>query len=93
MSGRFEPPEEFDDWEAEDPEGPQGRDLDRDEEDETPTVPCPGCGEQIPDFADRCPYCGDWVVQSAGRRARPPLWLIVTVLVLIAGFLMIYVFR
>ena len=73
-------------WEArealDDPEGPQAGDLD--DEEETPTVPCPSCGEEIPDFADRCPYCGDWVVQGGGRSARSLLFIAVAVLLIVA---------
>ena len=74
-----------------DPEGPQACDLTDDDEDETPTVPCPGCQRPIPDFADRCPYCGDWVVQRAGTNGLRP-WLIVVAVVLIVAFLAWVVF-
>jgi hypothetical protein len=68
----------WDDEELDDPEGPQECDLAADaddEDDETPTVPCPHCRREIPDFADRCPYCGDWVVQRAGD-GRRSLWFV-----------------
>ncbi len=77
---------EYAEWE-EDPEGPQDTDLTADEDDETPTVPCSGCGRKIPDFADRCPYCGDWVVQSAGA-AHPRRWLVVVAVLLVAAILL-----
>jgi len=51
------------DWDDEDPG----------DTDESPTVPCPSCGRAIYDDADRCPYCGDWVVPLASH-ARVPVW-------------------
>ncbi len=83
MSGRFDQPDSYSDWD-EDPEGPQERDLIDEDEDQTPTVPCPSCREPIPDFADRCPYCGDWVVQSAGQPShRRPWFIALAILVLL----------
>ena len=67
------------DWDEDDRDAPQDADLTDEDEDETPTVPCPHCGREIPDFADRCPYCGDWVVQSSGPAARRSFWFILLV--------------
>ncbi len=63
-----------------DPDAPQARDLTDENADDTPTVPCSHCRRDIPDFADRCPYCGDWVVQSSGPSARRNLWFILLVI-------------
>lgn len=77
-------------WEArealEDPEGPQPCDLVAEDDDETPTVPCPACGEAIPDFADRCPYCGEWVVQGGapGRSGRGVAFVVIVLLLIVA---------
>ena len=80
MPNRNEHPDASgDEWDAEDPDAPQERDLTDDDEDETPTVPCPHCRRPVPDFADRCPYCGDWIVPSAGPSARHRPWFIVLV--------------
>jgi hypothetical protein len=89
MPGRYDEPE-LDEWD-EDPEGPQLCDLTDDDQEETPTVPCPSCRRPIPDFVDRCPYCGDWLVQSAGTSSPRP-WLFVVVLILIAALLAWVVF-
>lgn len=59
-------------WEADDPEGPQERDL-VDDDEGTETVPCPSCRREIAEFAERCPHCGDWVTPGAGP-ARRPAW-------------------
>jgi hypothetical protein len=75
-----------DNWE-DDRDAPQGRDLADDDEDETPTVPCPSCGREVAEFADRCPHCGDWVVQ--GGDSRPARrWPLIVVIVIIVAFLL-----
>ena len=84
MSGRWDQSDPYDAWDEEDPEGPQACDF-GDEDDETPTVPCPGCHRPIPDFADRCPYCGDWVVQTAGEPSRRNRWFVIVVIAVV-GF-------
>lgn len=81
MTPRFDEPDGYEDEWLDDPEAPQPEDLD--DEDETPTVPCAGCGELIPDFVDRCPYCGDWVVQSAGSSSGRAGWYVVAVIVVV----------
>jgi hypothetical protein len=89
MPGRFDEPE-FDEWD-DDPEGPQACDLTDDDDDETPTVPCPQCRRPIPDFVDRCPYCGNWVVQSAGTAGSSRPWLVIAALLALAAFVAWYV--
>ncbi len=71
---------------------PQERDLVDDDDDQTPTVDCPSCGREIAEFADRCPYCGDWVVAGGdtSTAASRRLWPIVVVIILIAGLLWVY---
>jgi hypothetical protein len=75
-----------------DPDAPQARDVSGADEDETPTVPCPHCRREIPDFADRCPYCGDWVVQSSGPPARRSVWFVVLVVIAVLLILAFWVF-
>jgi len=60
------------DWR--DDEGPGEHDLEPDEEDvgddpEDDQLPCPSCGRMIFDDADRCPYCGDWIMPLAAATA------------------------
>lgn len=84
-----------DSWDVDpddDRDDPQADDISDDDDDLTPTVPCPNCRREIPDFADRCPYCGDWVVQSAGVPRRAKWWVIVVVIALTA-FVLVYVLR
>jgi len=91
MAPRYDDDREYTEWE-DDPEGPQDDDLTDDEDGETPTVPCTHCRRDIPDFADRCPYCGAWVVQSAGA-TRPRPWIYVVVAVLLGAILLFWVLR
>ena len=73
-------PDELD----EDPEGPQDIDLDDDDE-ETPTDACPGCGREIAHDAQRCPYCREWITFGApGSSRRNVAFVVVVILVVIA---------
>lgn len=99
MSSRCDQPEPHEDtwneqgaWDADDAEAPQERDLFNEDEDETPTVPCPDCRRPVPDFADRCPYCGNWIIQTAGHSPRRTPWFIVLVIVIVLALLGWYVF-
>jgi RNA polymerase subunit RPABC4/transcription elongation factor Spt4 len=76
------------DWIADDPDLPQARDLD--DEQHTPTVPCPNCQQPIPDFADQCPYCGTWVMQSAGVPSRRNPWVAAVVILVLVIFVLVY---
>lgn len=58
-------------------EAPQEADLRDPDDDETTTLPCPHCGGEVAELADRCPNCGDWIVQGQPRRRRPGLLLVV----------------
>jgi hypothetical protein len=79
-----EPP----DWDAagaeldadgeDDRDAPQARDLGATDDDETPTAPCPHCGAEVAEMAERCPACGEYIVWSAvARRGRRwwPAWV------------------
>jgi len=63
-------------------EGPLETDLeDLGDDGETDTVPCPSCGEDIYQGADRCPVCGRYVVPRLATRPRGKWhWLIVALL-------------
>lgn len=72
-------------WE-DDADAPQERDLDDEDGDEIPTVPCPNCGQSVAEIAERCPHCGDWIVAGGGR-PQPSRWLIAAALLAAAGLL------
>jgi hypothetical protein len=38
---------------------------------------CPSCKRQIHGEAERCPFCGDYVVDEDAPRRRLPVWMIV----------------
>lgn len=46
-------------------------------DDELDTIPCPSCGEQIYEDAERCPLCGDYVVADTSPLGGRPTWWIV----------------
>jgi hypothetical protein len=82
--------EEFD----EDPEGPQECDLADDEEDGEDIYgveACPRCGKDVSELAERCPHCGEWIVQgpakiSARSAAFVVLGIFLVVLILVLVF-------
>ena len=52
---------------------------------------CPECGEPVPEIAGRCPTCGYWLTDADaaphGSAASRPLWIRITVAVLLLAFL------
>ncbi len=60
-------------------------------EEESETLPCPYCGREMYADADVCPYCGSFIVEE--NRPRRPKWIIWTALIVLAVFLIGYVFR
>lgn len=65
-----------------DPDAPLDQDLDNDEEDEL--IDCPACGQSIYDDTEKCPYCGDWIVATAGSTARNRIWILGAILALMS---------
>jgi uncharacterized OB-fold protein len=63
-----------------DDEGPSEADLERFGD---ATRRCPECGREVYDEAAICPHCGHAFSEAA---RRPPVWAIVTVVVVIAAF-------
>ena len=60
-------------------EGPQEIDLaELGDEDQSETVPCPACGAEIYDDADRCPSCGQYVtIRQEGASSGRWKWIVV----------------
>jgi len=51
-------------------------DLDQYDDDFSETLPCPNCGKEIYEDAERCPYCGEYVVFTNSQWVGRPLWWI-----------------
>lgn len=60
--------DEFDDAETEE-------DSPDDYDDETETVACPACGNEVYEFADYCPSCGQAVRLTGRPVPRKTLWI------------------
>ena len=60
--------DEDDDWEAE---------ADESED----TCPCPYCGRQVYDDAERCPYCEQYLSGEDAPASPKSLWIVVGVVV------------
>lgn len=91
MSPRYDQPDYDDAWDEDDPDAPQARDVTDEDDDETPTVPCPSCRRPVPDFAERCPYCGDWIVPGIRRPGRRSLWFVIVVFIVLATWVAWYI--
>ena len=50
--------------------------FDTSEPDEDATLPCPACGAEIYDDAERCPECGHYQSREDQPRAKTPTWII-----------------
>jgi predicted RNA-binding Zn-ribbon protein involved in translation (DUF1610 family) len=56
-------------------------------EDNAPeTLPCPACGAEIYEEAERCPACGDFVVMRVGR--TPGRWWWVAAVLALVGMVL-----
>jgi hypothetical protein len=77
--GRHDVADDYED----DPEEPDESDMDSDEGDESvDTVECPSCGRDVYEQAQKCPYCGAYLVR--GDSPRHARWVLWTTLVLLA---------
>ncbi len=93
----WDPPDEdagggWDDDDENDRDAPQARDLEERDDDESATEPCPSCRRDVYEGADRCPYCGEYIVPGRAPRGGRGVWVaIVAALVVVA--LVYWVFR
>ncbi len=70
-------------FDEDDRDAPLEQDVDADDE-ANEILPCPSCGQEVFEDAERCPYCGDWITPgSAGGRLHW-VWMIAGVLALAA---------
>ncbi len=69
-------PDEDEDW------------YDDDDDADEDFIPCPECGNPIPEISDRCPTCGYWLSaadrRSLSRREAMPAWVKFTAFILLA---------
>lgn len=50
--------------------------ADDDDDEETEVLPCPACGAEVYEDAERCPHCGDFIVRRLrGWEGKPWWWL------------------
>ena len=67
-------------------EGPSSVDLDElgGDDDESQTLPCPSCGAEIYEDADRCSVCGQYVTPGrSGRSVKSWWWVLLGLIVLV----------
>ena len=67
---RFEQPGD----ELDDDEGPDEYDYD---DEVSETCPCPECGAEVYEDAERCPHCGAYITFATGPWSGRPSWWIV----------------
>jgi hypothetical protein len=80
--------EEQDDGWSEDSDDEGSPDSDYDDD----TVECPACGGEIYDDAEQCPQCGEYLTEADRLGRGKPLWVVVTVAVVLAAVLLAWVF-
>jgi hypothetical protein len=74
------------DWDDDDP----GMAYDPDDEDwpddgdEEPTAPCPHCGREVLEDAERCPFCERYLSKEDAPPGRKPWWIILGVVACLA---------
>jgi predicted RNA-binding Zn-ribbon protein involved in translation (DUF1610 family) len=68
--------------EAEDPD-----ESDQDSGEESGTLPCPNCGEDVWEEAERCPHCGEYITPGIGSD-RKPWWVIVAAILALLAVLL-----
>jgi hypothetical protein len=68
-----------DDWDDDDDADADEYGAEREEQEES-TLPCPYCGEEIYEDAQRCPHCGQYVSTEDRPVARQPWWIIIAAL-------------
>ena len=67
-----------------DPEAPDEHDVDESEDEDT--YPCPECGREVYDHADRCPHCDSNVSHRQLHRTGKPWWVYLVVALLMLAF-------
>lgn len=50
------------------------------DDESTETLPCPQCGAQVYEEAERCPVCGTYIIQASVWTGRPGWWILLALL-------------
>ncbi len=70
-----------------------GDEYDEYDDDDSETVPCPACGQDVYADAERCPGCGEYIIASGSSsylwKDRPVWWIVLGLMGILA---MLYVF-
>jgi len=71
-------------------EGPQSVDLEQLGGDGSETLPCPHCGADVYEHADRCQRCGRCVTSNSGKRAGTVMrWTVIAALAALFLYLLV----
>jgi predicted nucleic acid-binding Zn ribbon protein len=54
-----------------------------DDSDNDTTIICPHCDRSIYDDSEQCPHCGEYLTHEDAPRQRKPLWIVVTVIIVL----------
>ena len=50
-------------------------------------IQCPNCQSEVYHDAQRCPECGEYIIDSASPSKSKPLWVVVIAVILVILFL------
>ena len=64
-----------------------------DDDDLTETAPCPGCGVDVYEDAEKCPACGAYISHQSSIFAGRPVWWIVLAVLGVLATIVTLVFR
>ena len=77
------------DWRADDGSD-DALDSEHGDDEGEPTIPCPGCGEEIHAEADACPHCGEYLLYHDAPLPQQQAWVmfgaILALIAMISGF-------
>jgi uncharacterized paraquat-inducible protein A len=62
------------------------------DEDDDETAPCPHCRRPVYEDAEQCPHCGRYLSREDAPQEAKPLWVVATVLVVLAAILLTWIF-
>jgi uncharacterized Zn-finger protein len=91
---RWKPDDEVnwrdEDWASDDPDADFDHGEDWEEAEGDDLIDCPYCGEEIHEYAERCPHCEKYISQEDAPSANKSWWIVLgVVLALLAVYLLI----